>query len=651
MKRKNLLDTAVLAVLLALLCAVPALITGCGPKEEPAPAPEPGAPGQPAVEVAPLEEALGPDAPVTLPVLRLMPESAVLAVAVPSISSLYDTATTLAKRYVPPEQVDAAVAEWASEAAQELGTPEAKTPMDIARQRGFDPDAPIAFFADIEQMAAAVEKAVAAVEAHKAETPPPAPEAAPDASTPPAAPDAATPPESPDAASAEPLAVLPSEPNFDAIFNEEFEKALREQPPALVAAWRVLDPAAAEKSVKEFGAEFLDTEGPLGDEETLTVEGVAVHSFGNGRFAYALAGERMFAGTSVPMLQESLARLRAPAKIRYGTSALPSLRRDETVILSRMDRLTGYVKRLLPVLAKLPESSPYAQIQMNALSSWTDYYTGADPAVTTLTTIPAEENKPPTVIVRGLVDISQHTGLAELLGDTKPLRLSPLMPENTQLLVAQQLTPLMKEEFRKQWAAMLPPEMRAEGQTENALTILNKALDVVGDEVALGVFPSETGLPGVLLLFGLTNAEQAKTLIDGFAPTAVGEEYNGVQILNVVYPIPMVTICLAYVDNNLLVATDIPAMKSIIDRLQGKTPPALFAALDPPVDPAVPRQALMVIKSQLLTDVVVPLSAFVGGLGQAQQPVDTATKVIRELRATNEVKQNLYESSLTAYLK
>ena len=651
MKRKNLFDTSVLAVLLALLCAGSGLLTGCGPKEEQAPGTQPGAPEKPAAEVLPVEEPLGPDAPLTLPVLRLMPESAVVAAAVPSVSSLYETATTLAKRYVPPEQVDATVAEWTSKAAQELGVPEAKTPMEIALQRGFDPDAPVGVFADMEQLAAAVEKAVAAVETRKAETPPPAPEAAPDASTPPAAPDAPTPPESPDAVSEEPPAVLPGEPDLDGVFEKEFEAALREQPPAWVAVWRVTDTAAAEKSVKEFGVEYMKTDEPLSEEETLTIEGVAVHSFGNGRFAYAITGERLFAGSSVPMLQESLARLRKPAKIRYGTSALPSLRRDETVVLSRMDKLTGYVKRLLPILAKLPENSPYTQMQLDAAETWTKYYTGADPVVLALTTFPAEENKPPTVIVRSLADISQHTGLAELLSGTKPLRLAPLMPENTQLLIAQQMTPQTKEALRKQWVAMLPPEARAEGETQNALTTLNQALDLVGNEVALGVFPSETGLPGVLLLFGLANAEQTKTLIDSFAPTAAGEEYNGVQILNVVYPIPMVTIRLAYVDNNLVVATDIPAMKSVIDRLQGKTPPALFAALDPPLDPAMPRQGLVIIKSQLLTDVVVPLSAFAGGLGQAQQPVDTVTKVLRELRATNEAKQNLYESSLTVYLK
>ena len=687
MKRKNLFHGAVLAVLLAMLCAVSVLFVGCGGEEEQAPAPnkaEPGAPvapEQPAAEVAPVEEVLGPDAPVTLPVLRLMPESAVIAAAVPSISSLYETGTTLAKRYVPPEQVDAAVAEWMSKAAEELGAPEAKTPMDIARQRGFDPDAPVALFADMEQVAAAVEKAAAAVEARKAEMPTPAPEAAPDVATPPAAPDVATPPAAPDAAtppaapdaatppaappatpdattgpetpkaSVEQKAVPPAGPDFDEMFREEMMKALREQPPAWVAVWRVVDSEAAEKSAKDFATEYLDTEQPLGDEETLTVEGVTVHSFRNGRFAYGIAGERMFAGTSAPMLQQSLARLSKPAPIRYGTAALPSLRRDETAILNRMDRLTEYAKRLLPVLAKLPQNTAFSEIQRNALENWTQYYTGTDPVVVTLTTVPAEESKPPMVIARGMADISQHAGLAELLAETKPLRLSPLMPENTQLLIAQQLTPRIKEEFRKQWLAAIPPEARAEDQTASALTVVNQALDIVNDEVVLGVFPSETGLPGVVLLLGLTNAEQAKTLIGGFVPTTVGEEYNGVQILNVAYPIPMVTIRLAYVDNNLVAATDIPAMKSIIDRLQGKTPPALFASLDPPVDPTVPRQSLVVIKSQLLTDVVVPLSAFAGGLGQAQQPVDTVTKVLRELRATCEVKQNLYETSVTIYLK
>jgi hypothetical protein len=644
MKRKELFHGAVLTVLLALLCAFPLLIAGCGGDEEKVPVPvEPGAPAVPEqaeAEVPPVEEVLGPDAPVTLPVLRLMPESAVAAAAFPSISSLFDAGTTIAKRYVPPEQVDAALASWVAQAAQELSTPDAKTIMDVARQRGFDPDAPIGFFAEVGQLAAAFEKAAAAVEARKAETPAPAPEAAPDA----AAPDAAESPASDDMAP-------PATPDWDDVFNDELQKALREQPPAWVAVWRVLDAAAAEASVKELGPLVLDAEGPLGSEETLEAAGVTVHSFENGRFAYALAGDRMFVGGSVPMLKESLARLSKPAAIRYGTSALPSLRRDEVVFLSRMDRITECIKQIMPVLAKVQGMAPYGDMQLEALESWTKYYTGSDPTVGTLTIFPAEETKPPMVVVRGMADISQHPGLSEMTGEIKTLRLSPSMPENTQLLFAQQLTPLMKEEFRKQWAAALPAEAQSGGQTAGALTMLNQVLDVLKDEIALGVFPTETGLPGVLLMAGLTDAEQAKKLMEGIVPTSAGEDYNGVSILNVMAPIPMVTIRMAYVGSDLVVGTDVPAMKGAIDRLQGKTPGALFAALDPPIDAASLRQGLLLVKSQLLTDVVVPLSAFAGGLGEAQQPIDMVTKMLREVRATNEVKQNLYESNATIYLK
>ena len=656
MKRDCFVLKGVLAVLLVLLCAAPVFLSGCGSEKEEPPVPKapaepesPAAPetGEPEKAAAEPELSYGSDAPLTVPVLRLIPESAVVTMAFPGISSLHDTVTNLVGRYVPPEQVQAAVSEWTSEMAREFGVPAAETPMEVARMRGFDPDAPIGIYADVEEFVeawtAAIEE-LAAEETVKADAESPAnaqPEetaAAPQNQEKPAA------PENP-----EEEAAPPPQPVTEDLVEKAFEIAVKKAPPALVVAWAAVDVPAAENSLRELYTEYGQNIGPQTEEQTIEVDGATIHSFADGRYAYVIVDERVFAGTSVPMVRACLGRVDAQPPTPYGTAAMPALRRDEAVMLLQIDRAVELFEKVAPALSKMSGGMQDAATIGQFIEKWKTYYEGSGLFVYTLAAIPAEDSQPPEVVLRTL--LQRTPALDEFIGELRPLRLAPLMPEKTQLLLAQQVSDKYKEMLREQWLLSFPPEAREEGPTAQAFEGLNKALDLIGDEFAVAVAPTEVGLPGILIMLALTDAEQAKSFIGGFVPTTVAEEYKGVQILNVVYPIPMVTISMAYVGNDLVVGTDLPLIKTVIDRLKGETPPALFSSLDPPLDPDQPMQGVGVIQSQLLIDVVVPLSAFAGGLGEAQKPVDTVTDVVREFRAIGTVTDKLYVSRMTVYLK
>lgn len=659
MKRDHLVHKSMLAVLLVLLCGAPMFLGGCGPKEEEPPAPEtpgkteaPAAPAQPAEPAQP-KYTYGPDAPTTVPVLRMIPESAVMTLAFPSITSLYDTITTIASRYVPPEKVQAAVGGFTSGMASEFGVTDAKTPMDVALARGFDPDQPIGVYADFEEFSKALNEAMEEAAAEQASKPNPSGDADPPAESEaeePAAPEAAAEPGEEPAAPEAPgeEGAAPPQPQPEELMQKAFAIAMEKAPPAVVVAWTATDVPTAENSLRELYAEYL--EGSMGDaeEKTIEVEGATIHSFGEGRYAYAFVDQRVFAGTSVPMMRACMGRIDAQPPTPYGTAAMPALRRDEIAMLLDAERAIEEFKHLAPAISKMPGGQDVKTFD-SFVDTWKGYYEGAGLVVYTLDGIPAEDTQPPEVVARGMM--KRTPALDKLIGEIRPLRLAPIMPAKTQLLFGEQFSEEVKEMVREQWNLSIPPEARKEGAGAQAFEGLNKALDLIKDEVAFGIAPTEVGLPGVLLVLSLTDVEQAKSFIGGFVPTTVAEEYKGVQILNVAYPIPMMTVSMAYVGNDLVVGTDLPLIKGLIDRLKGEAPPELFATLVPPIKLDEPLQAIVIIQSQLLIDVVVPLSAFAGGLGEAQKPVDAITDVVREFRIISTVQDELYLSHMTLYLK
>lgn len=636
-----------IALLVAMAVVAPLVFAGCSgcQKEKPPaevakpapPTPPPAAPKAPElVEVTPPA--------VTRPVLKLTPESATVTVALPPVSGLYDKALALAKRIAPPDfKLDAEVSSMVAEVAEDQGVPNAKSLAEIIRAKGFNPDAPAALFMDLTPMA---QSAQAVLKAAGTAMPAPLPkegapkegapkEGASGAST--GASGSAEAEEKSEAAPA-PEAANPAPP----ISQETVTHALTEMKnPAVVGVVGCADPAVAEATVKEF---LRSQNSPVDASkvEDINVDGVAVHSFESGKFAYAIQGNQLVLGNSLDMLKETLARFKTPAVIRYGTTECPPSAPDEVVTLTRLDKLGPLVKDLLPaLLAANPGAAPLADTQKQAMDEYLAAFAGTDPLVTTINWTPD------LIALLSRIDLSKHAALAEQMGENKPLRLAPLMPESTLLLFAQEFNAKTLETLKKTWTGGLPPGMPQAAGVEEAMGYVAQVIDVLGDELDLGIAGAEAGLPQVFMMAGLAKPEDARKLIEQHAPITPGETYKGVQIGSITPPVPVpVVVFIAFVDNTVIVSTDPDRVKALIDLLQSKGTSNLFGTLKPVLDVATPRQGLFILNTKLLTDVILPWTP-----ANARFLLSRICGVVREVRMTkNEAKDHWAESGVTLYL-
>ncbi|NJL72496.1 MAG: hypothetical protein HC888_13475 [Candidatus Competibacteraceae bacterium] len=104
--------------------------------------------------------------------------------------------------------------------------------------------------------------------------------------------------------------------------------------------------------------------------------------------------------------------------------------------------------------------------------------------------------------------------------------------------------------------------------------------------------------------------------------------------------------------NMVLVSNNVDGMKKIIDLSRAKSTSGLFASLQPPLDPATPRYQALVLNTNLITDIVMPLMALAGGMDPEAQPiVDAVGKAVREVRMVSEMDGTWNKGVLTIDLK
>ncbi len=619
--------TVIFLAVLAL--SQPFLFGGCSgcQKEEPA-APVvkqlPPAPPGKVAETIPAGPPLGAVVPVTLGVLKLAPESSMVTLAVPPIPGIFDKAVALAKRLAPGDvNIDEEAAKAIAQMAQGAGVPDAKSLADIARGKGLNPDVPIALYVDLTPTAASAKSAFQAMQAEQdaQKAAPPAPEAAAKA-------EAAPPPPKPPA---------PKAPDMDKVFASL-------KVPAITGVIGCADPAKAEATI----GEILGLAGGYVDPakvETIDVGGVAVKCYDPEKLAYAIAGDKLVAGNSLKMLKEVLGRISAPAMVRYGTIECPASSTDEVVMLTRMDKVAPLIRDLLPdvLAASQPTGVPTPPGQLDYINKLLDGVTGDDPSVVTI------EWTDKKLEVLGRCDFAKHPGLKEMSGEAKPLRLAAMLPEGTLTMLSMRLNDKSKEQFKNGWMNSLPSELKNEAGVSQTLTYLNTAMDLLGDEITIGIAGATGGLPQFCVMAGLGNIEQAKTMLKLLAPMTPSEPHSGVDISLLAVPVPL-PIYIAFVENDMILCNDLERLKGLIDLDKAKSASKLFASLDPAIDAATPCYAALLIKSGLITDVVRPLSGFVGGIPpEIQGRIDKVVGTVRELRATKGMKNSWLEDRISVY--
>jgi hypothetical protein len=225
------------------------------------------------------------------------------------------------------------------------------------------------------------------------------------------------------------------------------------------------------------------------------------------------------------------------------------------------------------------------------------------------------------------------------------------LPESTLLAFSQRFNKEMKDNIKKNWMTALPPEVVKQ---QAVLQQVNQVLDMIGDEITVGVVGSDA-LPLVYLMVGLANPEQTKAMVQLLAPMTPagegegeGEGEGAVQQLALPLPIP---VFIAFPGDTLMLSNDKDKLKSAIAMFDKKESGGLLKSLVPPVDPATPISTLFSVKSELITKVALPLSSLAGGgvPPQFQEPINKITSALHELRMVNFMRGTWMEGSLALY--
>ena len=537
--------------------------------------------------------------------------------------------------------------------AEDAGVPEAQTAQEIGVAKGFDLNAPLAFFIDLSPMEAKLIEAGAALEAQAAQEGGATDQTKAQGEQPSGAAEAegSVAPEAAPRKPANQAAKAPQDGRA-AMFEraEKVNELLAEMGlPAMVGVLTCTDVALAEDTLQS----VLASEGsPLAGvtPEDVEMDGLVIRNYDNGKFAYFTTQNYIIGGNSIDLVKGTAARVTDPAVLRYGTIECPASVPNEMVELVRLDLLMPFIDKLMPVLAAMdPASAGMLKAQLSMMQGVSSAYTGTDPAVATL----VMDDEKIDFLTR--VDMASHPGLEDLVGAAQPLRLAPLLPETSQLFFSIRFNPQTKQNLQgsNQLMSALPPEV----VPPNVAGMLPQFVQMIGDELTLGIAGMEGLVPNAVIMISLKDeadpmkAENTKALLQMLIPITLEETYNEVDINTVQMPLP-VSLYVAYPQDVVVITTDIQAMKGLLDLLTNEQSSGLFQALDPPIDETTQRYNMLYLKTDLIAEIVPQIASMTGSMPpEASMIIDVLTKLIREVRVSQDLDGTWQRGAVSIYLK
>ena len=573
--------------------------------------------------------------PVTLEVLQLMPESAGYACAIPPLSNVYPKTVALAQR-IAPSQADAKtmIEDIVAELARELKVDETLSLVDIAKAKGIDPTKPIGFFADFTPTQASV-KAVSDTPVTGSE-----------------------PKEGGEAGSVEKTGEESSEDKLvmeiERVDSTEFEAAMKQLGavqkiakkmvlPAMVGVIGCVDEVAIETTLKEtLACERIGIDVSEVDDET--VDGITYHSVVSSNFIYSIQNGYLVFGNSMDFLKAIAGRFKTPAKIRYGTPQCPAEANDDFVQLVRMDKLASIMEGVMPLLLALnPEMKDVAEKQMQSQLEMLAAFKGTDPMVSTFN---FSGDKLEAV---SKLDTVEHPEIAAMAGQPKPLHLAALLPKSTLAMLSIGLNEASKATIQKNLMGV------DQGNPQEVMMDqLKTYMNMVGEEITLGITGFDGLFPKVVALLDLANAEEVKGMLSMTLQGMPAETYNNVELMKLSMPLP-VSVSFGYVGNTLALATDLGQLKTIIDLFQSGNKSEFMPSLRPPIDPNAPLYSMFIARGELVTEFLkTPLMQAQLSTSVSSGPLIALRKVeqtIDEIRMTKNVNKDWQESRLTVKLK
>ena len=182
-----------------------------------------------------------------------------------------------------------------------------------------------------------------------------------------------------------------------------------------------------------------------------------------------------------------------------------------------------------------------------------------------------------------------------------------------------------------------------------------QGIGMIGDELTIGITGVQDDFPEAYVMLALAEPEQTKGLLQMLIPSMPGENYapeggEEVVISSIAAPIP-IPLSIAYPGDMILVSNNTDGMKKIIDLMQSETNGTLFATLDPPLDPEVPRYNGLIFNSKLVEDLMPVIMLAGGDVRDAQPVLEQITPVVREVRAFSEMHGDWSVTNFTVLLK
>lgn len=544
--------------------------------------------------------------PVTRPILDLVPDSAVIALALPPVRGLYEKSAGWARAITGPNlNAVGALDEAVRALAVMAGAPSATTIPDIASALGLNPDAPIGVFVDLGPTGANARRAIASKMTSPSDLPdddPPIP----------------------------PLA----------------ERWSRMGVPATVLVVTCVDPPRAEALLKTcmtlmgISTDSKNTEEMRPDQDVL-------RWYGN-EFGYCLAGSQLFAANYLPLLRETLARRSrtqrpTPATPRYGTPDCPAEAADEAVALVRIDRIMTLVPDLTPIIGAVAAEEPETLLrrQARALRSLSSVYGGADPMICTLTWTDKQ------FTLRARTDLARHSDLAAVMSETKPLRFARYLPTGTRFLAAFRFNNadrVQAEEFIR----CLPPAL----QERLVVEFLKQAIPVVGDEIVLGVMLG----PGSIrpyLIASLAARDKAESLLASMAPLTPEKDPQAPWPIFRWEISPSVPIYVAFSEDTCVMEmTDRGNLNQLGALFHPQEETAALQAIVPQLDPSTPIHSLVAVDTDLLDAVSGMPDAEDWNIPSAVTTwVRTLASTFRQVHAIKSVRNHWLDSSLAFYMR
>lgn len=540
--------------------------------------------------VAALVPAHAESAPTTA-VLQLAPESAQVAIAIPPLGKTLDRGTAIAKRFAPEEvDIDAELKKIIDDLASDAGVEDAEDLQAIADAKGVDLTSPLAVFFDFSESVVLPEGGASEEEEEGGE--------------------------------------------------EEAPEAELEEP-----EWVLVVGVADEEKVLATLKEIVRDVPKLAKEEPKEVSASDQTIQAYGDMGYLMLDGKVAVG-SVDLLKGVAARVNNPAEVRYGTEECPAGSDTEVAALVFGKRLYPLLEAAAPVLAMEDEAyGALVNMQLESLKGMFGPDSADDPMVVTYTL--ADDQ----IALRSKIDTAVHPSVLDYSGKADPLRLAPMLSTDTLAF----LTLRFNDEARKQLSEVVLPAIAnsAGGDAQQVMGFVPQVLELIGEEVTLGVETKENDFPALVLMLALKEPESAKGFIKIIAGQYLipGETHNEVEINSIAAASP-IPFSVAMPDDLIVISNNVDAIKSIIDLNKAGGQTDFFSSLDPALSANTPRYNAAVIQSKLLSDVVIPLSALAGGIPDEYAPVaKVLSEDVKEVRLLNEMDGTWSTGSLQVLLK